>query len=141
MEFCYRATIEANPDGGFLVSFEDVPEALTEGKTIEEACVNAVEALGLALRGILAENRPLPRPQATQGIPIAVAADDALKLAVINSFRLAGITKTELARRLGKQEVEARRILDPDHATKVATMQEAMRALGKTIIVSVMEAA
>ncbi|WP_442966966.1 hypothetical protein [Rhizobium sp. C4] len=64
-----------------------------------------------------------------------------MKLAVISAFRTSGLTKTELARRLGKQEAEARRILDPDHATKIATMQDAMRALGKTIVVSVMEAA
>ncbi|MCD2174158.1 type II toxin-antitoxin system HicB family antitoxin [Rhizobium sp. C4] len=141
MEFCYRAKIEDDPEGGFLVSFEDVPEALTQAETLQDACANAVETLGLALRGILAANRPLPRPAATCGTPIAVAADDAMKLAVISAFRTSGLTKTELARRLGKQEAEARRILDPDHATKIATMQDAMRALGKTIVVSVMEAA
>lgn len=141
MQFCYQATIESDPDGGYLVSFEDVPEALTHGATFADAIAQGSEALGLALKGLVAQDRPLPEPRAQGGTPIAVEAADAMKLAVICAFREAGLTKTELARRLGKQEAEARRILDPDHPTKIATMEDALRVLGKTVVISVMAAA
>jgi antitoxin HicB len=36
-------------DGGFVVTFPDVPEAITRGDTIEEAMATAGEALELAL--------------------------------------------------------------------------------------------
>lgn len=141
MLYQYMATVEADPDGGFIVTFADVPEAITAGDTREEAMDNAREALGLALRGILQDGRELPLPQATNGLPVAVAADEAAKLAVIQAFRKAGISKIELARRLGKNETEARRILDPDHGTKIGLLQEALRALGQEIVISVREAA
>ncbi|MGO7560527.1 type II toxin-antitoxin system HicB family antitoxin [Rhizobium johnstonii] len=141
MDFIFKATVEADPDGGYLVTFVDVPEAITHGETLDEAKSSAQEALGLALRGIVQEGRRIPRPTAEAGEPIAVDAEDAIKLAVIEAFREAKISQREFARRLGKAENEARRILDPDHRSKLSQLQEAMQVLGKTIVVSVLEAA
>lgn len=141
MLYLYMATVEDDPHGGFIVTFADVPEAITAGDTREEAMDNAREALGLALRGILQDDRDLPRPEASDGVPVAVAADEAAKLAVVQAFREAGISKAELARRLGKTETEARRILDPDHGTKIGLLQDALRVLGQEIVISVREAA
>ena len=70
-----------------------------------------------------------------------VQAEDAIKLAVIEAFNEANMLKRELARRHGKTEKEARRILDPDHHSKLGQLQDAMQALGKTIVVSVLETA
>ncbi|MEX0405399.1 type II toxin-antitoxin system HicB family antitoxin [Aquibium sp. LZ166] len=143
MEYVYRARIETDPEGGFLVTFPDVPEAITSGNTTEEARANAVEALGLALRGIVAMDRRLPQPVAgsTALVPIAVDPATALKLAVIDAFRDSGLTKSELARRIGRAENEARRILDPDHPSKLPLLRAALSAFGKDIVVSVRDAA
>ena len=141
MEFYCMAQVEPDPDGGFLVTFADVPEAITHGDTRQAALANATEALGLALRGYCAEGRELPKPIAKTGARVDIDALDAIKLAVIMTFRQAGISKSELARRLGKAESEARRILDPDHPTKLGAMQDALRAMGRTIVISVKEAA
>ena len=70
-------------------------------------------------------------------ISVTVSADDALKIAVISAFRQARISKAELARRLGKAENEARRILDPGHATKLGPMQAALAALGKEVVITI----
>lgn len=140
MNYVYNASIVPDPDGGHLVTFDDVPEAITGGADRAEALANGAEALGLALRGYLATGRRLPAPEA-KGVPVAVRAEDAIKLALVEAFRDSGISKTELAARLGKAETEARRILDPDHPTKLATMQAALAAFGKTIIVTVRDAA
>ncbi|WP_375706565.1 type II toxin-antitoxin system HicB family antitoxin, partial [Bartonella sp. AA33NXGY] len=48
MEYTYQAKLESDPDGGFIVTFPDVPEAITAGENRVEALENAVEALGLA---------------------------------------------------------------------------------------------
>lgn len=137
----YRADIKADPDGGFIVTFPDVPEALTFGVTRDDAIASAREALGLALRGILADGGPLPEARAQEGVPVSPDAQDAIKLAVIAAFQQAAITKTELARRLGRTETEARRILDPDHGTKLPLLQQALEAMGKRLVISVAEAA
>lgn len=144
MDYIYQARLEPDPDGGFLVTFPDVPEAITHGATMAEAKASAAEALGLALRGIVEAGRLLPPARTYRGAghaAIAVPADDALKLAVIEAFRAAGITKSELARRLGKGENEARRILDPDYPSKLEMLSAALAALGRTIVISVREAA
>lgn len=139
----YLAMQEADPEGGYQITFPDVPEAITGGADEAEARANAAEALGLALRGILQEGRPLPRPAAKgRGlVPIAVDPDTAFKLAAIDAFKASGISKSELARRIGRGETEARRILDPDHPTGLPLMKAALAALGKTAVVSVMDAA
>ena len=67
MEFYIMAQLEPDPDGGFLVTFADVPEAITHGDTRQAALVNATEALGLALRGYCVEGRELPKPIAKTG--------------------------------------------------------------------------
>jgi antitoxin HicB len=62
------------------------------------------------------------------------------KLAVLEAFGAAGISKSELARRLGKDEKEVRRMLDPRHPTKLPALTAVLRALGKRLVVGVVEA-
>ena len=81
MEYSYKATLAPDPDGGFLVTFDDVPEAITAGSDRAEALANAREALGLALLGILQAGRDLPPARAHEGVPVAVDAAVAAKLA------------------------------------------------------------
>src|SRR5439155_26217825 len=107
-----------------VVSFPDVPEAITQGRDLADARAMAEEALGLALLTYLDRGKPLPKPRAKgRGlVEIAVAPDVAAKLAVLDSFVAAGISKSDLARRLGKDEKEVRRILDPRHPTKLPAL-------------------
>ncbi|WP_312867225.1 hypothetical protein [Rhizobium leguminosarum] len=52
-----------------------------------------------------------------------------MKIAIIEAFREAGISRTELARRMGKNEKEARRLLDdPDVSTKLPLLVGALAA-------------
>jgi hypothetical protein len=44
----YPATLNPDQDGGFTVTFRDVPEAITEGDTREEALLRAEDALECA---------------------------------------------------------------------------------------------
>lgn len=143
MEYIYHADFAPEPDGGFLVTFPDVPEAITQGDDFADAWSSAGDALGLALRGYLAGGRSLPGQTARGGglVPVPVEAATAAKLAVIEAFAASGITKIELARRIGKSENEARRILDPDYATKLPLIEAALAAMGRHLVVSVREAA
>ncbi|MEN9894996.1 MAG: Antitoxin HicB [Pseudomonadota bacterium] len=139
MVYMYKAHLASDPDDGFLVTFPDMPEALTHGKTRAEALESAREALGFALRSRIKDNQPIPHRLATDGIDVYLSPDDALKVAVIQAFAASGMSKTELARRLGRRETEARRILDPYHATGLPLLEAALSALGKTILVTVID--
>ncbi|HEY7999903.1 MAG TPA: type II toxin-antitoxin system HicB family antitoxin [Pseudolabrys sp.] len=139
--YVYRAEFERGARRGLVVSFPDVPEAITQGRDMADARAMAEEALGLALLSYPARSLSLPKPRAKghKLVEIAVAPDVAAKLAVLESFTAAGISKSELARRIGKDEKEVRRILDPKHATKLPALTAALRALGKRLVVGVME--
>jgi len=45
----------------------------------------------------------------------------------------AGISKSELARRIGKDGKEVRRVLNPKQPTKLLVLTVALRALGKRL--------
>lgn len=141
--YIYRALCQAGDRrDNIVVTFPDVPEVVTQGRGEADARTMAEEALGLGLLSYLVRGKPLPKPSAKGRslVDIAVAPDVAAKLAVLESFTAAGISKTELARRIGKDEKEVRRILDPKHPTKLPALTAALRALGKRLVVGVMEA-
>lgn len=132
----YPATFEAGEEPGIIVvSFADVPEAITEGDDAEQAMENAADALGHALLAYLRLGRSLPRPGKAGDKMIAPPADIVAKLALLETFEGAGITRTELARRLGKDEKQVRRILDPMHGTDIATLEAAISAMGKRLVI------
>lgn len=58
----YPAIFHAAEEGGFWVSFPDLPECLTEGDDMQQAYEMAVEALGLTLVGRKEERIEIPKP-------------------------------------------------------------------------------
>ena len=138
--FAYKAKFEPGARRGVLVvSFPDVPEAITEGRGLSEARANAEEALGLALLSYPLRGLPLPKPKARGArlISIAVEAEVAAKLALIEAFRGTKISKSEFGRRIDKDEKEVRRLLDPKHPTKLGPLTEALRQLGQRLVIAV----
>ena len=60
----YPAIFHKAEEGGFWISFPDLPECLTEGNDMTQAYEMAVNALGLALTSREIENEPIPEPSA-----------------------------------------------------------------------------
>ena len=60
----YAATLTPDEeDGGYVVTFRDVPEAITQGETLARRCCNAADALAVALEFLRYRQRfPSPRP-------------------------------------------------------------------------------
>jgi antitoxin HicB len=134
----YPAKLSANGEGGFIVTFADVGEALTEGASREEALANATEALEVALLGRMKDGEEVPPSRLPGGkdkVIVAVPAQTAAKLAFYQAFKASGLSRSALARRIGKDEAEVRRMLDPYHATKLAALDQAIRALGRRLTV------
>jgi antitoxin HicB len=137
--FAYRARFEPGDHRGVVVSFPDVPEAITEGRDEAEAYVQAEEALGLALLTYPVRGLPVPKPRARGAglVSITVEPGIAAKLALLEAIREKGLSQRAFARLIGKDEKEARRILDPRHATKLATLTAALRKLGQRLVIAV----
>lgn len=56
----YPALFHKAEEGGFWISFPDIPECLTQGEDMEQAYEMAVNALGLALSCREKEGQPIP---------------------------------------------------------------------------------
>lgn len=133
-EFVYLAKLTPDKkDGGYVVTFRDIPEAVTQGDIVEECLEEAAGALQAALEGRIMDGLDIPAPsKAKRGERlIAVPVQTALKAALYLAMQEQGITRVELARRLRIDEKEARRMLDPYHATKAERLEQALAALGR----------
>jgi len=142
--FVYPAKFERGERQGVLaIAFRDVPEAISQGKRDKDAVWQAADCLAEAIAGRIADGREIPKAsKAARGerlipVPAPMAAKTALYLAM----REARMTNVRLARKLGCDEREVRRMLDPRHSTKLPRIQEALEALGKRLVVGVEEAA
>ena len=70
-------------------------------------------------------------------VPAVTAPKAALQLAM----RQARISRADLAARLGCDEKQIRRLLDPRHGSRLADLQPALAALGKQLAIQVLDAA
>ena len=141
--FNYPAEIERDEDGRFVVTFPDFGWGATDGDTRKEALAEAKDLLRELVAATIRENAQLPAPSpATKRCPVVVPpVQVALKAALYEAHRSAGISQRQFARELDVAESAIRRMLNPDHPTKVATIDDALRRLGKRITVTVTDAA
>lgn len=141
MRYVYPARIRAH-EGTLIVTFRDLPEAITEGHDRGDTLVQATDCLDAALLFRLKEAASIPRPSRILRGDAAIPASPAVaaKAAFIQAFARAGVTRVELAARIGVGETEVRRMLDPDHGTKIDRLNDGMRALGRTLVITDEEA-
>lgn len=66
-KFFYPALFHKAEEGGFWVSFPDLPECLTQGENMEDAYGMAIDALGLALEDRIRE-KDIPAPSTIDAI-------------------------------------------------------------------------
>src|ERR1700689_2374370 len=141
--FEYPVKLTAGSGGRILVEFIDFPRLATDGKDKREALEEAMDALGSDLSIRLSRREEIPAPSAPKRgqrlvpVPLWLAPKLALYLAV----RDQQVKNSELARRLGVHGRGARRMLDPEHASKTEKVQAALAALGKQLTVEVRDAA
>ena len=58
----YPALFHNAEEGGFWITFPDLPECITEGDDMDQGYEMAADALGLAITSRLESNAPLPLP-------------------------------------------------------------------------------
>ena len=120
-------------EDGWVITCRDLPEAISQAEASENRIDIAEGCLQAALESRIRDNEPLPiasKPRRGEVI-ISPPAATAAKAALYDAMREAGISKSELARKLGVDEKEVRRMLDAGHATKLPRIAEAVEALGR----------
>ena len=135
----YSYPVDINPQqGGYLVTFPDIPEAITEGETFEEAEANAVDCLVTALSFYVDGKEDIPAASVgTRYIDIPPVA--AAKLALYTAMR-GHISNVELGRRMGVTEGAIRRLVDLRHRSHIDQVARALELLGWRIVLEVEDA-
>ena len=137
MKIAYPINI-AERNGVFRVTFRDVPEATAEGANRIAAKAAARERLRDVLRQRVKARQDIPAPSPTShrrradllAVPVLVSA----KLALYQTMRDQNITNVALGERLGIAEGAVRRLVDPDHRSRIGAVEEALAALGKRLV-------
>lgn len=123
-----------------MVSFPDIPEALTQGNTRHDALQAAQTALITAFEFYFDDNEAIPLPSAVGAedtyveIPLSVAS----KVLLLNAFLESKITQQVLANRIGRPKQEITRLFDLKHTTKIDAVQIAARVLGKELALTML---
>lgn len=133
----YPVTLDDGNGGGFLVTFPDVPEALTEGATMQDALAEAEDCLIAALGGYVEARRNIPAPSPAKGRPlVSLPALVAAKVALYCAMQEQGVGNAALARKLDTVEGSIRRLLDLDHRSHIGQVEAALHALGQRLVVA-----
>ncbi len=136
--FSYPARL-IEDGAGYVVSFRDIPEALTEGATREAALAMAADALATAMDFYFEDSRQVPGPsQPEDGEDlIDLPASMVAKVLLLNEMLSSRVSPADLARRLSTSPQTVTRIVDLHHSTKIDTIAEAFAAMGKRLVLSV----
>ena len=109
-----------------MVTFPDVPQAITGSKDRTEALTMAEDALATALAGYVHAQWEIPTPsqpvagQELVAVPTVVAA----KLALYSAMRAQRISNAELACQLGISESAVQKLIDPDRSSPIGSDAE-----------------
>jgi antitoxin HicB len=136
----YPALFEAEPEGGFTVTFPEAGIAATYGATWEVALAQAEDMLEEAVLGMIAHGEDVPWPAVSKADylrpAVRLPALTAAKLEAYRAMREAGLDKEQLAERLGWQPVQVTRLFGGRHAVRLDRIEAVLRALGRRLIVT-----
>lgn len=140
--FAYPVRLVPEEDGSLQAVFRDIPEILTWGKDAADALAQASDALEVVLcvfreRGM--EDPPASPPQPGEHM-VSPSALGSVKLLLVAAWQQSGVSKVELAARMGIAESEVRRILGFTHRTKLDRLEETAWALGKRVVIGMEDA-
>lgn len=133
----YPVRLKAADEGGYIVTFPDIPEAITQGEDIEDALQHAADALESALDFYFEARRRIPMPSAPKRgqRTVELSPSVAAKVLLLNEMLRQKVRPAELARRIGTTPQEVSRLTNLRHSSKIDRVDAAMRALGKRLIV------
>jgi antitoxin HicB len=167
----YAVMLAADDNDTVLVTCPDLPEVATFGENADDAMQRAADAIEEALADRIDRREDIPAPSEPEGLTIGRGQNrrnfhsgtvgltttwsrsetghrlvrlPPLTIAKVELYRAAraqGVSKAELARRLGWHGPQVDRLFDLNHRSTIEQMDQALRAVGKRLVVSVQDAA
>ena len=136
----YRIETKAADNDTLLVSCPAFPEVTTFGPNDPERLTSiALKAIEEAIAARISDGDPLPREATAverkrhKGLYVKLPLLTALKVQLYDAVREAGISRAELARRLGWNREQVDRLFRLDHASRVDQIEAAFKELHRDI--------
>lgn len=132
----YAAVLEPQPEGGFTVTFPDIPEAVTEGNDRDAALFNAAEVLTLCLEQRMEDGEAIPVATKVKGGEwIEPAASVQAALLMRQEREAQGKSLADMARALDTSWPAAQRLEQPGSNPTLKQLERAAAALGRRLVV------
>uniref|UniRef100_UPI00402AD8D3 type II toxin-antitoxin system HicB family antitoxin n=1 Tax=Succinivibrio sp. TaxID=2053619 RepID=UPI00402AD8D3 len=136
----YKASLKSNGEGGYIVTFKGIPEAITEIWSMEEFQKTATDCLITAIDFYIEDRKTFPLPEEVDEnekdvvyLPVSVMA----KVLLLNTMVSCNIRPVDLAKKMHIHPQDVTRILNTNHTTKIDTLAKALKVLGKNLQVSI----
>jgi len=135
--FEYAVKLTPAEEGGFVVTCRDLPQLITQGEEMADALTEAADAMDEVFAAYMQGGLSFPAPtKAKRGEHLVSApAETVAKAALYVAMHEAGITKVQLAKKLGVDEKEVRRLLDPHYGSKLPRIAQAINVLGHRLVI------
>lgn len=164
----YAVIFTPDDNGTLLVTCPDLPEVTTFGEDEDDAMQRAADAIEEALAARIASREDIPAPSVPAtyhglrhrnfqpglvGLMTKPSPSEngrrtihlpPLTTAKVELYRVAraqGVSKAELARRLGWHGPQVDRLFDLNHRSTIEHIDQALHSVGKRLVVSVENAA
>jgi antitoxin HicB len=145
MVMVYLLKTAPDDNGTQLVTCPAFPEVTTF--VSRGGGAHALAAIEEAIAARIADGDPLPRPATDaqrkrhKGLAVKLPLLTSLKAQLYMATREAGVTRAELARRLGWHREQVDRLFRLDHASRVDQIEAAFEKLHRNVDVRVREVA
>ena len=135
--FQYPVVLTTAEEGGYVVTCRNLPQLITQGEDQQEALEQAADAMDEVFATYMIEGIDFPEPSKARRREHLVAppAETMAKAALYIAMRQAGISKMQLAKQLGVDEKEVRRLLDPHYGSKLPRIAQAINLLGQRLVI------
>ena len=129
-------------EGGYIVTCRDLPQLVTQGDNESHALAEAADAMDEVFAAYMLGGLALPAPNRLRKVEhwVSPPAETMAKAALYVAMSESGISKVQLAKRLGVDEKEVRRLLDPHYGSKLPRIAQAIAVLGKRLTIGLQPA-
>lgn len=138
----YTVILTPDDNGTILVTCSELPELATFGEDLEDAMHRAADAIEEALAARISRREEIPAPSAGLGEqnPVRLPPLTVAKVELYRAAHAQGVSKAELACRMGWHGPQIDRLFDLNHRLAIEHVDRALRAIGKCLEVSVRDA-